>query len=42
MVCVVFPAKMITLEVTKKETFPDLESGEQHWVPALPLMVCGI
>lgn len=40
-VCVVFPAK-ITLEVTEEETFPDLESGEQHLVPALPLIVCAI
>lgn len=37
-----FPAKMIMLEVTEEKTFPDLESGEQHLVPALPLIVCAI
>lgn len=37
-----FPAKMIMLEVTEEKTFPDLESGEQYLVPALPLIVCAI
>lgn len=42
MVCIVFPAKMLMLEVTEEETFPDLEPGEQHLVSALPLTICDL
>lgn len=38
----VLPAKIIMLEVTEEETFPGLESDEQHLVPALPLIICAI
>lgn len=37
--CILFPAQMLMLEVIREETFLDLELGEQHLVPALPLTV---
>lgn len=40
--CILFPVKLLMLEVTGEETFPDLELGRQHLVSALPLTVCVI